>query len=55
MGHLNKLSLFQTKSIFRSFGFSFIPSKFVDNQQESEDDSELDIDLEMLQVSTPDC
>ena len=34
----------------RSFGLS-VPAKFVDNQIESEDESELNIDLDMLQVS----
>ena len=34
----------------RSFALS-VPAKFVDNQIESEDESELNIDLDMLQVS----
>ena len=37
--------------MFRSFGIS-VPTKFVDNQVESEDESDLNIDLDMLQVPT---
>ena len=37
--------------LFRSFGIS-VPTKFVDNQVESEDESDLNIDLDMLQVPT---
>ena len=37
--------------MYRSFGIS-VPTKFVDNQVESEDESDLNIDLDMLQVPT---
>ena len=46
------LLAFLSEPIFRSFGIS-VPAKFVDNQIESEDESELNIDLDMLQVPLP--